>query len=57
MKKLKALFLFVLILAAMSSCGGRHICEAYGGQADYSKYQANHSSKLQFVEDLTQAQQ
>ncbi|MBD3637135.1 MAG: hypothetical protein HUJ25_07280 [Crocinitomicaceae bacterium] len=55
MKKVLIASVLGLFITAMTSCGGRgHICEAYGGQADYTKYKVEHNQKVQMLQKLTE---
>lgn len=33
------------VVFVLTSCGGGHLCDAYGGQADYTKYKAEQQKK------------
>ena len=53
MKKLKLGGVTVVLLIAMTSCG-HTICEAYGGQADFTKYKAEQTQKIELTQELTE---
>lgn len=55
MKRLLITGAIGLFFVALSSCGGGHICPAYGGKADYSKYKVEHNQKVQMIQELAAA--
>jgi hypothetical protein len=54
MKKLLAIGALAFFSLTFTSCGGGHICDAYGGQADYSSYKAEQIQKIEMVQVLTE---
>lgn len=56
MKKVLGTTLLGLFVLALTSCGGRHICDAYGGQADMTKIKKEHSEKMALVQEMSEAQ-
>jgi hypothetical protein len=38
----------------MTSCGGGHTCDAYR-TSDYTKYKADHSQKVEMIQELTES--
>lgn len=54
MKKLLAIGALACFSLTFTSCGGGHICDAYGGQADYSSYKAEQIQKIEMVQVLTE---
>jgi hypothetical protein len=54
MKKIAFGAILGLFVVAISSCG-HTVCDAYGGQADYSKYKTDHNKKIEMIQALTEA--
>jgi len=55
MRKLMLGGVLGLFVVAMSSCGGHVICDAYGGQANFTKEKTDHSQKIELTQELTKA--
>ena len=55
MKKVFLTGILGLFVLALTSCGGRHICEAYGGQADMTKIKQEHNQKVALIQEMSQA--
>lgn len=55
MRKLMLGGIVGLFMIAISSCGGHGICDAYGGQADYTKEKSDHTQNIELTQELTEA--
>jgi hypothetical protein len=56
MKKILVIATLGLFVLGMSSCGGRHLCPAYGGQADMTKKEVKSVDKIELIQEKAQAQ-
>lgn len=54
MKKVIIAGLLGVFAIGMTSCGGGHTCDAYR-QADYTKYKANQTQKIEMVQTLSES--
>ena len=54
MKRLFKIAAAAALLMTFASCGGHTKCDAYGGQAKYSDYKAEHNQEIEMIQELTE---